>query len=169
MHLADTKDKAIEEVRYGLSAFCDYLQHTASTPQMQVTGEDFEGHLEWVLDTGAGVIGTYKDAIEQIEKLWSQSNGGFGCFLNFDHNWADFEAKKHSYHLLANYVMPHFQTGNKKIRSSEAALRSVRDPLAAAQWDAIQAFTEKHAAERNVPSVGRERDVARARCAPTRK
>jgi len=154
MHLAETKDKAIEEVRYGLSAFCDYLQHTASTPQMQVTGEDFEGHLDWVLSTGAGVIGTYKDAIEQIEKLWSQSNGGFGCFLNFDHNWADFQAKKHSYHLMANYVMPHFQGGNRKVRSSEAALRSVRDPLAAAQWDAIQAFTEKHAAERGVPSVG---------------
>ncbi len=154
MHLADTKDQAIEDVKYGLSAFCDYLQHTASTPQMQVTGTDFKGHLDWVLDGGVGVIGTYKEAIDQIERLWTQSDGGFGCYLNFDHNWADFAAKKHNYHLFANHVMPHFQSGNKKVRSSEQALRAVRDPLAAAQWEAIQAFTEKHAAERGVPSVG---------------
>ena len=154
MHLADTKNQAIEDVKHGLSAFCDYLQHTASTPQMQVTGTDFKGHLEWVLDSGAGVIGTYQEAIDKIQALWDQSNGGFGCFLNFDHNWAAFPAKKHHYHLFANHVMPYFQGGSKKVQSSEAALRQVRDPLAAAQWDAIQAFTQKHAAEKNVPAVG---------------
>lgn len=154
MHLADTKDQAINDVRYGLPAFCDYLQHTASTPQMQVTGTDFDGYLEWVLDGGVGIVGTYQEAITQIERLWDQSNGGFGCYLNFDHNWAPFAEKKHSYHLFANHVMPYFQGGNAKPRASEAALRGVRDPLAAAQWEAIQAFTEKHAAERAVPSVG---------------
>lgn len=145
MHLADTKDQALKDVHYGLSAFCDYLQHTAASPQLSVTGSNITEHIEWVLESGVGVIGTYDEAIEQIEKLWKQSNGGFGCYLNFDHNWAPFAAKKHSYELFAEYVIPHFKGTTRRMKLSEAALRAVRDPLAAKQWDAINAFSAQHA------------------------
>jgi limonene 1,2-monooxygenase len=33
MHLAETKDAALREVRTGIREFCDYLQHTAAAPQ----------------------------------------------------------------------------------------------------------------------------------------
>jgi alkanesulfonate monooxygenase SsuD/methylene tetrahydromethanopterin reductase-like flavin-dependent oxidoreductase (luciferase family) len=71
---------------HGIDAGCGYLQHTASTPQMQVGGTTAKERIEWVVESGTGVIGTNKDSIEQIERLWDQSNGGFGALLLFDHN-----------------------------------------------------------------------------------
>lgn len=145
MHLADTKDQAIKDVEYGLREFCDYLQHTASTPQLMPVGSTIKEYIDWAMDTGAAVIGTYEEAIEQIEKLQDLSNGGFGCFLLFDHNWANWAAKKHHYELFGDYVIPHFKKTNRRLKMSEAATRAVRDDLAAQQQTAIGAFVEKHA------------------------
>jgi limonene 1,2-monooxygenase len=54
------------------------------------------------------VIGTPEDAIAKIEELIEASDGGFGAFLLFDHDWAPPAAKLHSYELFAQYVIPHF-------------------------------------------------------------
>jgi len=101
MHLADTREQAFEDIRYGLRDWCDYLQHTAAAPQVQVTNDDIESYIEWIMSTGSTVIGTYEDAIEHIEHLLKQSNGGFGNYLLFDHNWAKFAPKKHHYEIFA--------------------------------------------------------------------
>ncbi len=148
MHIADTKDQAIKDVRYGIDAWFDYLQHTGSAPQLSVEGETTEERIEHVIESGMGVIGTVEDAINQIERLKEQSNGGFGTFLMFAHNWAPWEATLHHYHLFANHVMPEFKGTTKRLKANEAWTRSVRDPLAAKQWDAINAFSAKHQAER---------------------
>ena len=144
MHLADTKEQAIKDVEYGLREFCDYLQHTASTPQLTPTGSSIGEYIDWAMSTGAAVIGTWSEAIEQIEKLQELSNGGFGCFLLFDHNWANWAAKKHHYELFGDYVIPHFKKTNRRLKQSELATRAVRDKLAAEQQAAIGAFTAKH-------------------------
>lgn len=144
MHLADTKEQAIKDVEYGLREFCDYLQHTASTPQLTPTGSSIGEYIDWAMSTGAAVIGTWREAIEQIEKLQELSNGGFGCFLLFDHNWANWAAKKHHYELFGDYVIPHFKKTNRRLKQSELATRAVRDKLAAEQQAAIGAFTAKH-------------------------
>jgi len=149
-HIAETRDKALKDVEYGIDAWCDYLQHTASSPQMQVQGTNTKERIEWVIESGTGVIGTYKDAIEQIERLWAQSNGGFGAMLLFDHNWAPYSAKKEHYHLFANLVMPHFQGTTRRLQANERWTRSVREELAAENWAAIQAFSKKHEEERAV-------------------
>ena len=47
-------------------------------------------------------------AVAQIQRLVDQS-GGFGCFLMFGGDLADFAATLRSYELFAQYVMPHFQ------------------------------------------------------------
>lgn len=147
MHLADTKDQALADVRYGIREFCDYLQHTAAAPQMQVTGHDIESYIDWALNTGSTVIGTWQDAIAHIENLVSLSNGGFGSYLLFDHNWAPYAAKRHHYELFGDFVIPHFKGTSRRMQRSEAALRAVRDPLAAEQQQAIQAFRARHEAE----------------------
>jgi len=146
-HIAETRDQAIKDVAFGIDAWCDYLQHTASTPQMKVEGTNTKERIEWVLESGTGVIGTYEDAIVQIERLWDQSNGGFGAMLLFDHNWANWRAKKEHYHLFANYVMPHFQGTTKRLQANEAWTRSVREELTASNWKAIGDFSKKHADE----------------------
>lgn len=146
MHLAETRDQALKDVAFGLREFCDYLQHTTPTPQMVPTGSSLDDYIEWAMSTGSAVIGTYEDAIEHIESLQVQSNGGFGSFLLFDHNWANWNAKKHHYHLFGEYVIPHFKKTNRRLKSSELYARAVRDELAKAQSDAIGAFASKHAA-----------------------
>jgi limonene 1,2-monooxygenase len=146
MHIADTKEQAIKDVEYGLREFCDYLQHTASTPQLMPEGNTIGEYIEWAMSTGAAVIGTYQEAIEQIEKLQALSNGGFGCFLLFDHNWANWAAKKHHYELFGDYVIPHFKKTNRRLKISEQYTRGVRDELANAQLKAIGEFAAKHAA-----------------------
>lgn len=144
MHLADTKEQAIKDVAYGLREFCDYLQHTTPTPQLVPVGNSVEEYIEWAMSTGAAVIGTYDEAIEQIEKLKVLSNGGFGCYMLFDHNWAPWAAKKHHYEIFADFVIPHFKQTTRRLKQSELDTRAVRDELAAQQSAAIGAFAEKH-------------------------
>tara|TARA_E500000331_G_scaffold137542_1_gene134259 strand:- start:1341 stop:2492 length:1152 start_codon:yes stop_codon:yes gene_type:complete len=144
MHLAKTKDQAIKDIQYGLKDWCEYIKHTAAAPQIQVSGNDISGYLEWIGDNASVVIGTYKDAIEHIESLIEISDGGFGNFLLFDHNWCELETKKQHYELFANYVIPHFKKTNLKMKSSEKALREIRDPLAEAQQEAIIEYKKRH-------------------------
>jgi limonene 1,2-monooxygenase len=146
MHLADTKEQAIKDVAYGLREFCDYLQHTTPTPQLVPVGNSVEEYIEWAMSTGAAVIGTYDEAIEQIEKLKVLSNGGFGCYMLFDHNWAPWAAKKHHYEIFADFVIPHFKQTFRRLKQSEGDTRKVRDELAAQQSAAIGAFSDKHKA-----------------------
>ena len=154
MHIADTKDQAIKDVAHGIDAWFDYLQHTAAAPQLGVMGENTKERIDFVIESGMGIIGTPADAITQIERLEEQSQGGFGAYLMFAHNWAPWEETQHHYHLFANHVMPVFKKTTKRLLANEAWTRSVRDPLAAKQWDAINAFTAKHKAEQEAKTQG---------------
>ena len=153
MHIADTRDQAIKDVAHGIDAWFDYLQHTASAPQLGVEGKTTKERIDFVMSSGMGVIGTVDDAVDQIERLVEQSNGGFGCYLMFAHNWAPWEATQHHYHLFANHVIPVFKGTTRRLLANEAWTRAVRDPLAARQMNAINAWTEKHAADRQPASV----------------
>ena len=82
MHLAETREQAIEDVRFGLDDWCDYTQKILAVPHFRAAGETFEERVAWVNETGLGVIGTPDDAIAQIERLEKQSNGGFGAYLH---------------------------------------------------------------------------------------
>jgi limonene 1,2-monooxygenase len=61
-----------------------------------------------LIETGTACIGTPDDAIAYIEKLL-QGSGGFGVIMELAHNWADFEATRKHYELMARYVHGHFQ------------------------------------------------------------
>jgi limonene 1,2-monooxygenase len=153
MHIADTREQALKDVAYGIDGWFDYLQHTAAAPQLQVQGETTEERIDFVISSGMGVIGTVEDAVNQIERLVEQSNGGFGAFLLFAHNWASWEATQHHYHLFTNHVIPHFRGTARRLLANEAWTRSVRDPLAEKQWEAIQAWSDKHAAEQDAKAA----------------
>ncbi|MFP6681052.1 MAG: LLM class flavin-dependent oxidoreductase [Gammaproteobacteria bacterium] len=147
MHLADSKEQALKDVSYGLREWCDYIQHTAAAPQIQVTGSNIDEYIEWALNNGSIVIGTVNEAIEHIENVVEISNGGFGNYLLFDHNWVNYVAKTHSYEIFADVVIPHFKKTNRRMKISETKLREVREPLAQAQQEAIDAFRNKHLEE----------------------
>ena len=147
MHLAESKEQAIREVRYGLDAFCDYTQHTIAAPHFRAAGETFDERVGWVNDTGLGVIGTPDEAVAQIERLQQQS-GGFGCYLLMAHEWADPQATRRSYELFARYVMPQFQNATSRIKAAERWAQQTQAPLDARQAQALKEWTDKHAAER---------------------
>jgi limonene 1,2-monooxygenase len=147
MHLAETKEQAIEEVRYGLDAWCDYTQDVLAAPHFRAAGKTFEERVEWVNGSGLGVIGTPDEAIAQIDRLEKQS-GGFGSYLLIHQEWARHQATLNSYELFADHVMPRFQGSADRLLGAESYARSRWDELDGRQGAAIAAATERHAKER---------------------
>jgi limonene 1,2-monooxygenase len=147
MHLAETREQAIEDVRYGLDDWCDYTQNVLAAPHFRAAGATFEERVDWVNETGLGVIGTVEDAIAQIERLEQQS-GGFGSYLLIHQEWARHEATLKSYELFANHIKPRFQNSTGRLRDASDYARSRWQELDKRQADAIQAATDRHAAEK---------------------
>jgi len=147
MHIADTKEQAIEDVRYGLDAWCDYTQNVLAAPHFRAAGSTFEERIAWVNDTGLGVIGTVEDAVAQVERLEKQS-GGFGSYLLIHHEWARHDAVRKSYELFADHVIPRFTGSADRLLKSQDYAVSRWQELDGRQADAIAQATERHAQER---------------------
>jgi limonene 1,2-monooxygenase len=106
MHLAETREQAERDVEYGIAEFSRYFSHLL--PAGPVHGDTPAEIIANNHQSGFAVIGTPEDAVAKIEELVEASDGGFGAFLLFDHDWAPPAAKLHSYELFAEYVMPQF-------------------------------------------------------------
>ena len=113
MHIAETREEAMNNVRFGLNEWITYFKDVAALP-IAPMGED---PAEALVASGLAVIGTPDDAIDQIQRLETES-GGFGTFLHMAHNWADWAETKRSYELFARYVAPQFQSRNDNRRQS---------------------------------------------------
>jgi limonene 1,2-monooxygenase len=144
MHLAETRQQAIEDVRYGLPAFVRYTQEVLALPTLRVAGKSFEEYLAWFQEGGAAVIGTPDDAIAHIKKLEEQS-GGFGCYLMVANDFANWEATRKHYELFARYVMPCFQPSQERLLASERYSISRHAELDEKNMAAIQSWTDEHA------------------------
>ena len=105
MHIAETREQAMADIRFGLDKWIYYFREIANLPIVP-EGDD---PVKAMVDTGLAVIGTPDDAAERIQQLVDQSDGGFGAFLLMAHNWANWDATKKSYELMARYVFPKFQ------------------------------------------------------------
>ena len=116
MHIADTKEQAIADVAFGLAEWVDYFQRVAALPLAPDTA-NHETLVDALNASGFAVIGTVEDAIAQVERLRQQSKG-FGTFLVMGHEWADTAATRHSYELLARYVVPEFQGSSRTLTAS---------------------------------------------------
>jgi len=144
MHIADTRDRARQNVKFGLGAWLDYFREVAALPLAP------EGPIDDAVDamiaSGLAVIGTPEDAIAQIYRLKEQS-GGFGCFLQMAHEWADREATLRSYELFARYVMPEFQGAVGPPRDSRDWAAANRSTFIGAAMQAIMTQIARHAEE----------------------
>ena len=118
-HIADTREQARENVRHGLAQWLEYFQRVATFPVAKPNAH--VATLDEQIDAMIAqhtIIGTPDDLIERIDKLWEQSNGGFGAILDCAHNWADYPATKRHYELMAEYVIPHIQRSNEDRKRS---------------------------------------------------
>ncbi|HET9609050.1 MAG TPA: LLM class flavin-dependent oxidoreductase [Acidimicrobiales bacterium] len=150
VHLAETRDQAIDECTYGLQAFADYFGGGAGFVPLanRVDGDartprDF---VEAYAASGNVVIGTPADAIAYIEGLLDQS-GGFGTFLVLGHDWADRAATMNSYRLFAREVIPHFQGQLGAPRASHEWATAKRGELFGAAGHAILNAITSHVEE----------------------
>jgi limonene 1,2-monooxygenase len=109
MHVAETRDKAFENVRWGIERWARYFREIATFP---IVPSDITDAAEYLTNNKMAVIGSPDDAIEYLENLWDGA-GGFGCLMQLAHNWADWSETKRSYELIARQVIPHFQNSNR--------------------------------------------------------
>jgi limonene 1,2-monooxygenase len=148
VHLAETHEQAYKDVEHGILPWFDYFQHTAAFPQMAVgSGTTVRQCIDFVNQSGLGAIGTPDDAIAQIERLHTQSAGGFGAFLHLAHDWAAPAARFRSYELFARHVAPRFQGQYQATVDAKARARAARPELAQSNLKAVEQATAKYQAE----------------------
>ena len=146
IHIADTKEQAYEDVRFGLPQWVDYFQRVAALPLGPDT-TDVAEMADAMNASGFAVIGTPDDAAAQVQRLIDQS-GGFGTFLVMAHEWADTAATRRSYELLARYVFPRFQGSADTTTASRDWAAENRPEFIAAATTAIMTAVQSHHQER---------------------
>src|SRR6201996_8524635 len=142
MHIAETRAKAFENVKFGFEPYLNYLNNN----QRRFIVPPGQDPATWFVENKFGVIGTPDDAIALIERLYDKQ-GDFGVFLQQVHNWADFEQTKRSYELYQRYVMPHFSGDNRPRIESFDWCAAHRDELSEKRSSAARAMFDKHEAE----------------------
>jgi len=127
--------------RFGLEKWLYYFQEIAALPLAPPGSID--DAIDALVGSGLAVIGDPDDAIAQLERLEQQS-GGFGCFLQMAHDWAE---TRRSSELFARYVMPRFRALNRNREASMAWAAQNRPTFIGAMGNAINAEIQKHVAE----------------------
>ena len=108
MHIAETRDQARQNVRFGLQKYIDYARTVTPGRFGNFEGRD---PVDVMLDAGHICIGDPGDAIAVLERLQAKQ-GEFGAFLHQAHDWGDWEQTKKSYELYMRFVAPHFDKSN---------------------------------------------------------
>ncbi len=151
LHVAETREQAIQDCTYGLRDFSDYFGGGAGFVPLANKVEDEDdtetAFVQRYADAGGVVIGTPDDAIEYIESLIDQS-GGFGTFLMLGHDWASPERTLNSYRLIAEKVIPHFQGQLSAPRASHEWATENRNKLFGRSMQAMGNAIQQHVAEK---------------------
>ena len=149
MHIAETREQAMEDVRFGLEKWIFYFREIANLPIVP-EGDD---PIRAMVDSGMAVVGTPDDAIARIQQLLDESGGGFGAFLLMAHNWANWDATRHSYELMARYVFPHFQNLNDNRSASMAWVKENKEAFTTQVRGAVGARIVQHMMEKGAENI----------------
>jgi limonene 1,2-monooxygenase len=148
LHLADTREQAVEDCTYGLQAFAHYFG-TAGFAPLSTDPADLararspQEFVEEYAANGSCCIGTPGDAISYIQDLLEKS-GGFGTLLLLGHDWAAPQATYHCYELFAREVIPYFKGQLTAPRSSHAWASAMGEQLLGRAGEAIAAAISEH-------------------------
>jgi limonene 1,2-monooxygenase len=142
MHLAESRQQAKENIRFGAAKFIDYFNN--NLPRLFVpAGAD---PVEWIVENDIAVVGTPDDAIERIDRVIGKQ-GEFGAVLLQANDWADWAQTRRSYELYARYVIPHYSGVNANRQSSYEWITSIQPELIEKRTNAANQMFAKHAAE----------------------
>jgi len=139
-HIAETREQARKNAEFGVEQFAQYFRDVATFP---IIPGDVENATDWLIETGTGCIGTPDDAIAYIERLM-RGSGGFGVICELAHNWADWEATKRSYELMARFVHPKFQQSRELLQGSYDYATSHHAEFGGQAAAAIQKAIDRH-------------------------
>ena len=139
-HIAETREQALENVKFGIEQFARYFREIATFP---IVPDNIHNAAEYLMDNNMACIGTPDDAIEYIEKL-QKGTGGFGAYMELAHNWADWQATKRHYELMSRYVAPHFQGLNGLRQASYDYSFENRDVFVGKAAAAVQEAIDTH-------------------------
>ncbi|HEY8002752.1 MAG TPA: LLM class flavin-dependent oxidoreductase [Phenylobacterium sp.] len=148
MHIAETREQAMQDIRFGLEKWIFYFREIANLPIVP-EGDD---PVKAMVDTGLAVIGTPDDAIARLRQLVGES-GGFGAFLLMAHNWANWDATRHSYELMARYVFPAFQNLNDNRSASMAWVKENKEEFTTQVRGAVGARIVQHMMEKGAENI----------------
>jgi limonene 1,2-monooxygenase len=141
-HIAETREQARKNVNFGVESFAQYFRDVATFP---IIPGDVTDAADWLVETGTGCIGTPDDAIAYIDRLMAGS-GGFGVICELAQNWADWEATKRHYELMARFVHPKFQQSRELLVGSYDYATSHHEDFTGKAAAAIQKAVDRHAA-----------------------
>jgi limonene 1,2-monooxygenase len=142
MHIAETRDKAMDQVREGYERWLLYIKNQSE----QLPQSPAHKTLENLIEANEIVVGTPDDAVAQIRRL-EQKVPDFGCLLLLDKNWSGMEHKKRSLEMLARYVLPAINGTNRNLVRSFDWCRENRDGFIDTIMTANRRAFEKHEAE----------------------
>ena len=145
VHIAETREKARENVQFGIHKWLDYFSRINPTSSAQVDNRGGDP-VDTMIASGSAVIGTPDDAVAQIRRL-QDKQGEFGCFLQLAHNWADFDSTKKSYELWQRYVMPQLTGANRNRDISLEWTTEHGERLMGGAMKAAMEMFEKHQKE----------------------
>ena len=142
VHIAETRQEAIEQARVGAARFQrDYFEDTMGFEKT------FDGPPEQLIDamvdSGAWCVGTPDDLVAAIHRL-DESSGGFGGLLIMATEWANRQQVRHSYELIARYVMPQFQNSLTNLAASQEWAARERHDLMALRTKSLDKATKDY-------------------------
>jgi limonene 1,2-monooxygenase len=127
-HLAPSREQARAEVEHGLLRWHnDYNVGTLMRPglkPLESTADAIRYYAEG--EQAAGVIGTPDDLIERIAQMHDVT-GGFGVVMGFVNDWADPDATRRSWDLVARHVMPEVNGQLAPLRESNRFVQDNRE------------------------------------------
>lgn len=149
MHIAETREQAMADVRFGLEKWIYYFREIANLP---IVPDGAGDPIEAMVNSGMAVIGTPDDAAARIQQLVDES-GGAGAFLLMAHNWADWAATKKSYELIARYVAPRFQELNVNRQASMDWVKGNKAEFTGQMQAAVGARIVQHMMEKGADNI----------------
>ena len=142
IHIAETRDKAMDEVRAGYERWLLYIknqsEHLKESPAHRA--------LEDLIESNEVVVGTPDDAVAQIRRL-EEKVPGFGYVLMLDKNWSSQDCKKRSMEMMMRYVLPSINGDNRNRQKSFDWARENREGFIEVSQRATKRAFDKHAAQ----------------------
>ncbi|MBS0223055.1 MAG: LLM class flavin-dependent oxidoreductase [Proteobacteria bacterium] len=166
-HIAETREKAIEEARHGLMRWHnEYVHGTLQLPgSVAFTSPDDAIEKTALAPGSAAVIGTPDDLVKMIKSVY-ETSGGFGTVVGFVHDWANIENTFRSWDLVARYVAPEINGYVRKLRDSQKFLIENRDVFQRAGQAVMAKIMENEAAAEALKVTSSPRIAAASAAVP---